>query len=244
MSVNTRDDTSGDAQSGPASLMKTPAQSHSKLLEFLRQFRLQSAASIWRLCTGGRWNAKTECRKVAIHQNRTVAATHILLHVAPLAGAITLLVFQWTNYWVSDKGDYSSTLQFAAKVHELVMQPSIVEVLLSHVRTGLIDGLLPLGTLSAAIQPTQLSYLWSLNFLSIFRTHTIQKWQRVGFIIAVPVLFALTALVGPSSAVLTIPRASSPRILSDEMKYAAESVEATYPPRNFSAARFEMCVLY
>ncbi|OAK93773.1 hypothetical protein IQ06DRAFT_91316 [Phaeosphaeriaceae sp. SRC1lsM3a] len=56
--------------------------------------------------------------------------------------------------------------------------------------------------------------------------------------------FALTALVGPSSAVLMIPRAGSPRILSDEMKYAAESVEATYPPRNFSAARFEMCVLY
>lgn len=141
---------------------------HSKLVNFLRQFRLQPILP----------GSNRERRKIAIHRSRVVAAMYSSLHVTPLAGAIALLVLQWTNYWVSTTDDYSSMLQFAAKGLELAMQASIIEILLGLIRTGLVDDLLPLGTLSAAIQPTQLSFLWSLDYLSCFRSQAFRSWQK------------------------------------------------------------------
>jgi hypothetical protein len=242
-SADTRDDTTDDTRDDVLKQKTSAAQPHSKFLDFLRPFRLQFAPLILRPRIRGRWNATTERRKVAVYQNRAMALAFSLLHVAPLAGAITLLVLQWTSYWVSNKDDYSSALQFAAKTHELVMQASIVDILLGFLRTGLVDGLLPLGTLTGALQPTQLSYLWSLDFFSIFQTRTLHKWHKVFFVIVIFVLFALTALVGPSSAVLMIPRAGSSRIYWDRTEYATGSIETIYPARNFSAARFDKYVL-
>lgn len=222
-----------------ASAKSTSAPSRTKLRDFIRQFRLQSASSILARCMGSRWNADTEPRKVAVHQNRTIAALHSLLHIVPLSGAIILLVFQWTNYWVSPKDDYSSALQFAAKVHELFMQASIIEILLGLIRTRLVDGLLPFGVLSGAMQPTHVSYLWSLDYLSIFRSRAFRGWWKMLFAVALPLLIALTALVGPSSAVLMIPRRGSPRTFSDRSLYANTTDENTYPTRNISAASLE-----
>lgn len=205
---------------------------HSKLLNFLRQFRLQSIFP----------GSNCERRKVAIHRNRIVAAAYSSLHVTPLAGAITLLVLQWTNYWVSSTDDYASMLQFAAKGLELAMQASIIEILLGLVRTGLVDDLLPLGTLSAAIQPTQLSFLWSLDYLSCFRSRAFRSWQKVVFVVAIPVLIALTALVGPSSAVLMIPRAGTSHLLGNITLRGVEPTAISYP-QNLSVTRFDMYVL-
>jgi hypothetical protein len=183
-----------------------------------------------------------ERRKVVIHRNRAMAAAYSLIHVVPLAGAITLLVFQWTSYWVDSWDNYSSILQFAAKGHELAMQASIIEILLGLIRTGLIDGLLPLGTLSGAIQPTQLSFLWSLDYLSIFGSRAVQGWRKVVFVIAVPVLITMTALVGPSSAVLMIPRAGSLRITRDYKLWGAEPTKTSYAPQNLSATDIDLYV--
>jgi hypothetical protein len=180
---------------------------------------------------GSRWNANTEHRKVAIHQNRAVAAAHGLLHVIPLSGAILLLVFHWTNQWVDEENDHSTELQFAAKLHELLMQASIAEVLLSLIRAGLINGFVPFGTLSGAMQPTQLSYLWSLDFFSLFRSRAFQGWRRTVFVVAIPLLFALTALVGPSSAVLMIPRAGVPSTVYRSESWGVASDKASYPSR-------------
>jgi hypothetical protein len=237
-SADTRDDTTDDTRNDVLKQKTSATQPHSKFLDFLRPFRLQLVASILRFCTSRRWNAITERRKVAIYQNRAIAGAFSLLHVTPLAGAITLLVFQWTSYWVSLTNDYSSMLQFAAKAHELAMQASIVEILLCLVRIGLIDGLLPLGTLSGAIQPTQLSYIWSLDYLSIFRSRAFQGWQKVVFVVALPVLVALTALVGPSSAVLMIPHAGKPRVIFDETVWGSQPTEVVYP-RNVSAPKLD-----
>ena len=207
----------------------------------MRQFRFQSASSTFSRCMGSRWNRNTEHRKVAIHHNRAVAAVHALLHVVPLSGAILLLVFQWTNYWVNEQTDYSTELQFAAKLHELLMQASIVEVLLSIIRAGLINGLVPFGTLSGAMQPTQLSYLWSLDFFSLFRSRALQGWRKTIFVVAMPLLFALTALVGPSSAVLMIPRAGVPRTSSHTQLWGVASDEASYPSK-IPISRFDSYV--
>ena len=58
-----------------------------------------------------------------------MASLNSLLHVIPLAVAGTLLGLHWSEYWVGVSDDAPS-LQFAAKVHELLMQASLVDVLL------------------------------------------------------------------------------------------------------------------
>jgi hypothetical protein len=125
----------------------------------------------------------------------------------PLGGAITLLFLRWTHYWIEDNPPNATTLQFVAKFHELLMQVSIVEIVLCIVRSEATRGFVPLGAFSGAMQATQLSYLWSQDFLSIFTTDAFRGriWSKAGIIIAIPTLFMLTALFGPSSAILMIP---------------------------------------
>jgi hypothetical protein len=120
-------------------------------------------------------------------------------------------------------------LQFAAKFHELTMQASLVEVLLCVVRTGVIDGNIPLGALSSATRATQLSCLWSLDFVSIFTSPTLHGWRRAALLLAIPFLLVLTSLVGPSSAVLMIPRPDTPYIDQKITLYSLNSIQDIYP---------------
>jgi hypothetical protein len=213
----------------------------------MRQLRLQFITSILSRCLGARWNSDTERRKIALHQSRPKAAIHSLFHIIPLAGAITLLVLQWTSSWASATNNYSTALQFAAKSQELVMQASIVEVILCIVRVGLVDSTVPFGALSGAIQPTQLSYLWSLDFFSIFRSSALQGWGKVVFAVAVPSLISLIALAGPSSAVLMIPRPETSRVVpgypSTFKGYLNESEESLYPSYVGQPQGFDLYVL-
>jgi hypothetical protein len=164
-----------------------------------------------------------------MYHSRRIAASHILLHLLPLAGAIILLVLQWTNYWIGTQTNISTFLQFVAKFHELILQASIVEFLLCVIRTELVNGYVPLGALSAATQPTQLSYLWSLDFVSIFTSPTIRGWRKAMVLLAIPFLLLLTSLVGPSSAILMIPRPETPHVVQDLTIYIRKSNQDLYP---------------
>lgn len=93
--------------------------------------------------------------------------------MVPLGAAIALLVLRWSNYWVGENPPNATTLQFVAKFHELLMQVSIVEIMLFIVRSEATQEFVPLGALSGAVQATQLSYLWSLDFLSVFTSDTM-----------------------------------------------------------------------
>jgi hypothetical protein len=197
-----------------------------KIREFLRHTRLQILGKILGRFSGWR----EEPRKVAMYRSRRIAAFHCLLHLIPLSGAITLLVLRWTHYWVGYNPPDATTLQFVAKFHELLMQVSIVEVMLCIIRSEAIHSFVPLGALSGAIQATQLSYLWSLDFLSMFTLDTFQgrRWRQVMVIIAIPALLISTALVGPSSAVLMIPGPGCPKYAAGQvLNYA--TMESMFP---------------
>ena len=100
---------------------------------------MQFIETILNKVTASSWRAGTEKRKYAIHRNRRIAASYSLLHLVPVAGAVTLLCLQCTNYWVNSLRDDAATLQFAAKFHELAMQSSIVEILLCLIRMELVN---------------------------------------------------------------------------------------------------------
>lgn len=206
----------------------TPSAAHmSGMHDWLRHLRLQALGLSMGCCS--RRKPSKEHRKVAMHHNRWMAALHSLLHTIPLAGAITLLSLRLTKYWVGHTPPDSTALQFVAKLHELLMQVSIVEVILCIIRTEAVRGFVPLGALSGAMAATRLSYLWSLDFFAIFATNSFNRWRKLFFGIAIPFLLGLTALVGPSSAVLMIPRPGSPIIPREGKLWTNVSIDDIYP---------------
>jgi hypothetical protein len=207
---------------------RAPSQLGPKIGDVLRQNRLQIFRSLFSQSP----KRHHEPRKVAMFRSRRIAAFHCLLHMVPLGGAITLLVLRWTQYCISSNPPNATTLQFVAKFHELLMQVSVVEIMLSIVRSEATQGFVPLGTLSGAIQSTQLSYLWSFDFLSMFTSDAFcgRGWHKAGMIVAIPILLISTALVGPSSAILMIPEPGC-TIWATSGLYISEPLESFFPTR-------------
>jgi hypothetical protein len=207
----------------------TPAKQRGlKLRDWMRQLRLQIL--LIRIGRPSSLKNPAERRKVAIYRSRRLAILHVLLHLIPLGGAMTLLYLQWSSFYLSFTSPaYSTILQFVAKFHELLMQFSIVEITVCIIRAEAPRNFVPLGALSGIAQATQLSYIWSLDFISLFTSPALYGWRKVLFAIAIPTLIFSTALVGPSSAVLMIPRSGSPRHVGDFTLYTNASYEQLFP---------------
>jgi hypothetical protein len=216
----------------------SPQRTWPRFRDSLRLLRLQFISLILGRFT--KWQSSTEYRKVAMYHSRRIAAWHILLHLFPLSGALALLILQWTKYWIGTQTSIPTFLQFAAKVHGLTMQASLIEVLLCVVRTEAVNGYVPFGALSGATQPTQLSYLWSLDFVSIITTSALRGWRKIAFILTLPFLLLLTSFVGPSGAILMIPRPDTPQVVRDVTRYARKSTEDLYPSSLSPANGLEM----
>ena len=186
--------------------------------DFLKYWKLQFLVSI------KSWRSPEERRKTAMYQSRCLATGHALLHPIPLSSAIAFLILNWSGYFVGPSFTFSTTLQFVAKLQELLIQASLAEIVLSIVRSQMMEGYLPLGALSASAQAMHLPYLWSLDLLAAVTSPSFRGRRKALFVCLVPLLVLLAALVGPSSAVLMIPRtgvSSRPTIihwrsLSDE----------------------------
>lgn len=176
---------------------------NSKLRDFFRHARLLLPNTLYRRVTS--YETPTEQRKVAEYQSRGMASLNSSLHLVPFCVAVALLVLHWTSYWVGRKPS-SPDLQFAAKMHEITMQGSIVDILVYTIRTQALHSWMPLGALSGAAQAPQLSYLWSLDFFSALTSGNYMMWQKTSFAVSVCGLLFLNAVVGPSSALLMIPQ--------------------------------------
>jgi hypothetical protein len=208
--------------------------------DFLRHVRLLFPASLFHKAFP--WRKTTEQRKVAAYQNRYMAGLNSLLHVIPLAGAVTLLSLQWSNYWVGVEFNGATSLQFAAKLHELLMQASLVDALLYIIRSQALNGYLPLGALAGAAQAPQLSYLWSLDFVSVLVAprKAFGAWHKLVFTISTSALLFMTSVVGPSSAVLMIPRPSMPHTYNTTVRYINVSEDSLFPTHMDSTTQLNL----
>lgn len=153
---------------------------------------------------------------------------------------MVLLVFQCSSYLVGYKTMDSSILQFLAKIHELTMQASIVDVILCLIRIQIVDGFVPLGMLSGAVRASQISYLWSLDYLSIFKSSSPQGWRKPALALTLAVLIFLISLVGPSSAILMIPRPGSSQTRKPVVMYALNLTEDLHPSYLNSSNGFDV----
>lgn len=65
---------------------------------------------------------------------------------------------------------------------------------------------LPFGALFSALHISQASYLWSMEFWGTACSKHLSIRRRVGVILTIITAILLAATIGPSSAILLIPR--------------------------------------
>lgn len=163
----------------------------------------------------------------------------MLVHVIPLGGSAVLLFLHWTKFWAGRHGDNATTLQFVAKLHELFMQASLVDLLLYLIRAQALADFVPLGALSAAAGQ-QLSFLWSLDFFSAVTSPVFGTWRKIGFTLSVLGLFIMTAVVGPSSAVLMIPQPGMSYMNDTVIRHYNFSEEVLFPSRMDNSDKLDL----
>lgn len=151
------------------------------------------------------WRQPLEPAKVALHRNRKAAFLRLTVHVVPVLAALTLIIVNAVVIRM-DKTSWYNTFQFVAKVHEIAMQASIAAIVMSYVRFTLLNSA-PFSSIFAGIQTANLSYLWSLEFLGSITAAWMSLAARALFVLVILVCFLLASTVGPSSAILMMPRA-------------------------------------
>ncbi|KUJ19540.1 uncharacterized protein LY89DRAFT_667481 [Mollisia scopiformis] len=111
----------------------------------------------------------------------------------------------WEEVGTSNQSLRLNALQFAAKLHEILIAASLSMVAISYVQYEVLrGGGLPVGSVLAGFQITNLNsvfnlQLWRKLFPKGFQAH------RLRFIAIVLVLVVMCAISGPSSAILILP---------------------------------------
>ena len=148
-----------------------------------------------------------EPTKIAIRKSRKTALLRALIHVVPLGVALWEITFNWNTFYVGSKVQNQALYQFGAKLHEMTAQASIAAVVFSYVRYELSLGQgLPFGALFSGLQVSQASYLWSTEFWGSIYSTSISFKRKMGMAVTIIIAIFLAATVGPSSAILLIPR--------------------------------------
>ena len=175
---------------------------------FLRAFGLHLIVSAFRslrhLAIGKGYDEPT---KIAIRKSRTTALMRALVHIVPVSVALWEIIFNWNTYYMGAVIRNQAYYQFGAKVHEMTAQASLAAIVFSYVRYEMSLGRgLPFGALFSGLQISQASYLWSMEFWGSICSKHLPVRRRVGMVLIVTVAIVLAATVGPSSAILLIPR--------------------------------------
>jgi hypothetical protein len=156
-----------------------------------------------------RWDDGAERKKVAIYKHKPTAVLQSILHWAPVAASVLLITWNAKGWIASSEMNtiVSNSLQFVAKVFELAMQASLGAIVLAIVRHHVIyTGQLPFGLFMASTKAADVSYLWSIELWGGLAATWPKKWQSKILLASLPFLVALASVVGPSGAILLIPR--------------------------------------
>lgn len=140
----------------------------------------------------------------------------MLVHFLPVAIIFTLLGLYvrnvvWTPPWPTT--NVLNALQFAAKVHESLMIASLVDILLHNTRYRLLSldddasSGVPLGLVTSPFRLLDITYLWSRDFSTVcLHLNGRRRLLDAITIFAHIFLFVFAAILGPSSAVVMLPR--------------------------------------
>lgn len=175
-----------------------PDQSESFITILFRALGLQSFRSAFL--------HKNEAPKIPLRKSRTAALLRGTVHLAPVLVTISVIVLNSAGYYVGGNASWLPSLQFLAKLQEILMQASIATVVFAYIRHELISHDMPFGALFSAVQVTTLSYLWSLELWGSLTSPHLRGRRKIVFLTFVPLSILLAACVGPSLAIALIPR--------------------------------------
>lgn len=144
-----------------------------------------------------------------------VAWWHLIIHMVPTAIMLTILSLTWRNVYWTDAGDRGfnvilSSLQFAAKAHEILILMSVSAIVLHTTRQHLVEGGVGLELLDSAYRLGGLVSLFHPSFWASFNSQLSATSPKLSWSWNLPFLILstilLTATVGPSSAIVVIPK--------------------------------------
>lgn len=149
-----------------------------------------------------------EAKKIALYKDRRTAWLHAVIHLIPISAVVVLATINIRSLYIGDaQSERIIALQFAAKLLEILIQYSIVATTLGIMRRYVLQsGSLPFGGLMAPYRTADISYLWSLDFWGCVTSPALVLRQRILLGLIIPIAVLVVSLVGPSSAVLMIPR--------------------------------------
>ena len=148
-----------------------------------------------------------ESTKITIRKSRKIALLRALIHVVPVGVALWEIVFNWKTYYLGASIRNQALYQFCAKLHEMTAQASIAAIVFTFVRHEVSIGQgLPFGALFSGLQVSQASYLWSMEFWGSLCAPGLSLRRKLAMAVTIIIAILLASTVGPSSAILLIPR--------------------------------------
>ena len=151
-----------------------------------------------------------------VKRSRWQGIVRCMIHVVPVAAALLLVCLNMIEFYLGGELPGASGkdleklagLQFAAKLHELVIMASLGTVLFTYICRELTFGNgIPYGALFAGFQITNISFLWSPEFVGTLYHKPKAERRKKWFLITMLVVCTMLGVsVGPSSANLMIPR--------------------------------------
>jgi hypothetical protein len=159
----------------------------------------------------------SEKPKIALRQSHSAAVARAAVHLAPVTACLVILSFNFRVVFIH----YSpalAALQYVAKLHEMLMQASIAAIVFGCLRQCLVgDNTLPFGAILAGSQVQNLSTMFSLEFWGAVTSPSLGWRRKLILWVIIPLSIALAATVGPSTAILILPRAMQPHVGSDDI---------------------------
>ena len=175
---------------------------------FLRALGLHLIVSAFRslrhLAVGKGYDEPT---KIVIRKSRPYALVRALIHIVPVGVAMWEITINWNTYYLGATIRNQAYYQFGAKMHEMTAQASLAAIVFTYIRYEMSSGQgLPFGAMFSGLQISQASYLWSMEFWGSICSKYLPIRRRITLILVVTSAIILAAAVGPSSAILLIPR--------------------------------------
>jgi hypothetical protein len=153
---------------------------------------------------------RAEAPKEIVKHNRWKTSSICLIHLIPITITAVLLFLNFSNLYFEAVGSSNQSarlnaLQFAAKMHEILIVTSLSAIVLNCVQYELLYGRgVTLGSLLVGFQITDISSLWSPGlWATVFASGL--KIRRFMLILLVVLAVVLGAVVGPASAILMLP---------------------------------------
>ena len=187
--------------------------------------------------------------KIVLRSSFIAAAQQVTFHMISIS-SLTILI--WLNYktfyigptftvWGQRDAVLLAMIQVFAKLLELFCVSSLGIVVLQALRRELLGDGLPLGLLGAGVWFNNFSFLWSPDFL-MSAPWSIRTLGRLQLYILILLCGALATFVGPSSAVLMLPRYQD-MPAGGASVYLPGTVEDFHPKMVTSASEIPECTL-